>query len=162
MKLGSLDGEAGEVEDGCEFDSCPKGSPAVGFNSSDPRLNYVNSFPVTSMAYGISTLSPKWFQGPPDLAVSGPNVGGLRPYQVWLPTTVLIRRSKSGHPRPIFWHGRGSCRSYQDWNPSYRIQRSYWSAKSMEPIYTSLLHSLRSTCNQPNDHPTQLRKAVSP
>ncbi|KAJ3519908.1 hypothetical protein NM688_g9233 [Phlebia brevispora] len=30
----------------CEFDTCPTGSPAEGFNSSDPRINYVNSFPV--------------------------------------------------------------------------------------------------------------------
>lgn len=77
FKPGSLDGEADEVEEGCEFESCPPGSPAAGFNSSDPRLNYVNSFPVTSIAYGISTLSPKFFQGPPDFAVTGPNVGCL-------------------------------------------------------------------------------------
>ncbi|KIK64940.1 hypothetical protein GYMLUDRAFT_56446 [Collybiopsis luxurians FD-317 M1] len=63
----------------CEFDSCPTGSPAEGFNSSDlfllARLNYVNSFPVDSVRFGIQTLSPTFFGGPPDFVVSGPNVG---------------------------------------------------------------------------------------
>ncbi|KAG8526391.1 uncharacterized protein KY384_000385 [Bacidia gigantensis] len=61
---------------GCEFDSCPRGSPAEGFNASDPGLNYVNSFPVTAMKYGIKTLAPKLFNGGAvDVAVTGPNVG---------------------------------------------------------------------------------------
>jgi len=29
----------------CEFNSCPTGSPGVGHDSSDPRLNWVNGFP---------------------------------------------------------------------------------------------------------------------
>jgi 5'-nucleotidase len=60
----------------CEFDSCPQFSPAEGFNASDPRLNYVNGFPVDAMKYGIETLAPKLLEGAqPDFAVSGPNVG---------------------------------------------------------------------------------------
>ncbi|KAJ5354929.1 hypothetical protein N7541_005973 [Penicillium brevicompactum] len=39
----------------CEFDSCPSGSPAVGYNASEPRLGYVNSYPATSMKYGIES-----------------------------------------------------------------------------------------------------------
>lgn len=31
----------------CEFNTCPTGSPATGFNASDTRLNYVNAFPGT-------------------------------------------------------------------------------------------------------------------
>ena len=38
-------------------------------------MQYVNSYPVTSMKYGINTLSPKFYNGPPDIAVAGPNVG---------------------------------------------------------------------------------------
>lgn len=60
----------------CEFDSCSTGSPAVGYNASNTRLNYVNSYPATSMEYGINTLAPKFFDGVPDFAVTGPNVGG--------------------------------------------------------------------------------------
>ncbi|KAJ5152566.1 uncharacterized protein N7482_009044 [Penicillium canariense] len=59
----------------CEFNSCPSGSPAVGYNASQPRLNYVNSYPATSMEYGISSIGPQFFGGAPDLAVAGPNVG---------------------------------------------------------------------------------------
>jgi len=60
----------------CEFDSCPAGAPAVGFNATDPRLNYVNAFPVDAARFGIETLAPKFFNGQkPDFVVSGSNVG---------------------------------------------------------------------------------------
>ncbi|KAJ3800134.1 sure-like protein [Lentinula aff. detonsa] len=59
----------------CEFDTCPILSPAEGFNASDPRLNYVNSFPVDAVNFGINTLAPELLGGPPDFVVSGPNVG---------------------------------------------------------------------------------------
>ncbi|KAF9074621.1 sure-like protein [Rhodocollybia butyracea] len=59
----------------CEFNTCPTGSPPEGFNASDPRLNYVNSFPVDAVSFGIQTLAPQFFGGPPDFVVSGPNVG---------------------------------------------------------------------------------------
>jgi broad specificity polyphosphatase/5'/3'-nucleotidase SurE len=61
---------------GCEFNSCPANSPAEGSNSSNTRWNYVNSYPVTAMKYGVQTLSPHFFCGNPDLVVSGFNVGG--------------------------------------------------------------------------------------
>lgn len=62
----------------CEYNSCPANTlTPTGTNASDPRLNWVNSFPATSMRYGIDTFGPKiWGTGElPDLAVSGPNVG---------------------------------------------------------------------------------------
>ncbi|KAE9400881.1 sure-like protein [Gymnopus androsaceus JB14] len=59
----------------CEFDTCPIGSPPEGFNASEPTLNYINSFPVNAVAFGIQTLAPQFFGGPPDFVVSGPNVG---------------------------------------------------------------------------------------
>ncbi|KAJ4464744.1 survival protein sure-like phosphatase/nucleotidase [Lentinula edodes] len=59
----------------CEFDTCPILSPAEGFNASDPRLNYVNSFPVDAINFGINTLAPELLGGAPDFVVSGPNVG---------------------------------------------------------------------------------------
>ncbi|KLO08832.1 sure-like protein [Schizopora paradoxa] len=61
---------------GCEFQSCPAGAPPTGNNASDTRLNYVNSFPVTSVRFGIQTVAPLFFDGDgPDFVVSGPNVG---------------------------------------------------------------------------------------
>ncbi|EMD35005.1 hypothetical protein CERSUDRAFT_96919 [Gelatoporia subvermispora B] len=59
----------------CEFDTCPTGSPAEGFNASNPRLNYVNAFPVDAVRFGIQTLAPQFFGSTPDFIVSGPNVG---------------------------------------------------------------------------------------
>ena len=75
--IGSFDAPAIPRTQPCEFNTCPAGSPAQGSDSSNPRLNYVNSYPVTSMRYGIQTLSPKYFGKAPDIAVAGPNVGGL-------------------------------------------------------------------------------------
>ncbi|KAL5501041.1 hypothetical protein ACEPAH_9428 [Sanghuangporus vaninii] len=61
---------------GCEFDSCPAGSPPTGHNESDPRLNYVNSFPATSTRLGITDFGPTFFGGgQPDIVVTGPNAG---------------------------------------------------------------------------------------
>ncbi|KAH9922136.1 sure-like protein [Fomitopsis serialis] len=61
----------------CQFDTCPVGSPPFGFNASDPRLNYVNAYPVDAANYGINvlSLSPQHFGARPDFLVSGPNIG---------------------------------------------------------------------------------------
>ncbi|KAG4443198.1 hypothetical protein IFR05_001340 [Cadophora sp. M221] len=113
---GSLDREPGVVDDGREFDSCPTGSPAVGFNSSDPRLNYVNSFPVTSMAYGISTLSPKFFQGPPDLAVTA-NLDIQVPFSGTV--GAAVEAIKTGIPAIAFSGRSGSQTAWTAPTPSY-------------------------------------------
>lgn len=76
---GSSDATPGTVTSGCQFSSCPAGSPPYGSSSANPRFNYVNSYPVTAMRYGIQTLSPKFFGGAPDIAVAGYNVGGESP-----------------------------------------------------------------------------------
>ncbi|KAJ6526609.1 survival protein sure-like phosphatase/nucleotidase [Mycena vulgaris] len=68
----------------CEFNTCPSGSPAEGFDATDTRLNYVNAFPVDAVRFGIQTLAPKFFGSKPDLVVSGPNVGNN------LGSTVLV------------------------------------------------------------------------
>jgi hypothetical protein len=45
---GSSDAAPKTVDaDGCIHASCPGGSPPTGANATDPRLNYVNSFPVS-------------------------------------------------------------------------------------------------------------------
>jgi 5'/3'-nucleotidase SurE len=75
---GSSDAAPTTVDaDGCIYASCPGGAPATGFNASNPRLNYVNSYPVTSIKFGIDTVAPKIFGAgvKPELAVTGPNVG---------------------------------------------------------------------------------------
>lgn len=77
LRTGSLEGTPKPVgDDGCQFESCPPDSPPAGSDPENPRLNYVNSFPVTAMKFGVSDVAPKFFQGKPDLVVTGPNVGG--------------------------------------------------------------------------------------
>ncbi|GFF41087.1 acid phosphatase [Aspergillus udagawae] len=106
----------------CEFNSCPSGSPATGHNASDPRLNYVNSYPATSMKYGISTAAPPFFNGaPPALAVSGPNVGSNLGLAVYFSGTVGAAHyaSEAGIPAIAF---SGSSGSQTAWNaavPAY-------------------------------------------
>jgi len=88
--IGSSDATPTKVDsDGCIFRSCPPNSPATGANATDPRLNYVNSFPVTSIKNGIDVTAPKLWSGlKPELAVTGPNVGSNVGIQVPFSGTV--------------------------------------------------------------------------
>ncbi|KAL9471051.1 hypothetical protein ACSS6W_008992 [Trichoderma asperelloides] len=60
----------------CEYDSCIGNGSTTGHNDTRPDLNWVNSFPVTAMKYGIDTFGPQlWNGSAPEFAVAGPNVG---------------------------------------------------------------------------------------
>ncbi|KAI0008450.1 sure-like protein [Xylariaceae sp. FL0662B] len=73
---GSSDEEPKARTSVCQYNSCPANSGPVGSNSTNTRLNWVNSFPVTSVRYGIDTFGPQiWNGGKPDIVVAGPNVG---------------------------------------------------------------------------------------
>ncbi|KAK7440005.1 hypothetical protein VKT23_017258 [Stygiomarasmius scandens] len=90
----------------CEFNTCPAGSPPEGLNASDPRINYVNSFPVDAVRFGIQTLAPMFFDGSgPDFVVSGSNVGNnLGPNTVMGSGTVgaACEAAKEGIPSTAF------------------------------------------------------------
>ncbi|OCH88510.1 sure-like protein [Obba rivulosa] len=88
----------------CEFDTCPVGAPPEGFNKSDSRLNYVNSFPVDAVRYGIKTLAPRFFRSPPDFIVSGPNVGNNLGNSVFNSGTVgaACEAAREGLPSTAF------------------------------------------------------------
>ncbi|KAG7447204.1 sure-like protein [Guyanagaster necrorhizus] len=99
----------------CEYDTCPTGSPAEGFNASDPHLNYVNAFPVDSVRYGIQTLAPKFFNGSaPDFVVSGPNVGNNLGSTVLISGTVgtACEAAREGIPSIAFSGATASQVSY--------------------------------------------------
>lgn len=71
----SLDAPPKQVDgDGCQYQSCPPNSPPTGADPTNPRINYVNSFPVTAMKYGIQELTGV-IGGVPELALSGINAG---------------------------------------------------------------------------------------
>ncbi|KAK5807724.1 hypothetical protein VI817_001982 [Penicillium citrinum] len=112
----------------CEFNSCPAGSPAVGHNSSEPRLNYVNSYPATSMKYGINSIGPKFFDGPPDLAVAGPNqVGnniGIAVYFSGTAGAATYAAHHDGIPAIAFSGATGS--------------QTAWNASSSYPHYSQV------------------------
>ncbi|CAK4034748.1 Acid phosphatase [Lecanosticta acicola] len=108
---GSRDKEPTPVaDDGCEFGSCPAGSPPFGNNASMPRFNYVNSYPVTSMRYGLQNLSQIYFGGPPDIAVAGPNVGTNLGLVTTISGTVgaATEAAKEGFPALAFSGSSGS------------------------------------------------------
>ena len=86
--IGSLDQDPSDRSDPCQYDSCPANSGPYGHNVTDPHLNWVNSHPVTSMRYGIDRFAPSFFDGTPDLAVSGPNVGANLGISVFFSGTV--------------------------------------------------------------------------
>ncbi|KAL0952767.1 hypothetical protein HGRIS_006995 [Hohenbuehelia grisea] len=98
----------------CEFNTCPVGSPATGFNASDTRLNYVNAFPADSAKFGIQTLSPKIFGSPPDFVVSGPNIGSNLGSTVMISGTVgaASEAALEGIPSVAFSGASGSQVSY--------------------------------------------------
>ncbi|KAA1112313.1 hypothetical protein PGTUg99_014333 [Puccinia graminis f. sp. tritici] len=58
-----------------EYDTVPVGAPGVGHEPADPRVWYVNAFPLDGIRFGLDTLTPRFYDGMPDLIVTGPNVG---------------------------------------------------------------------------------------
>ncbi|KAJ5633448.1 hypothetical protein N7490_009787 [Penicillium lividum] len=119
------------LTEACEFNSCPSGSPAIGYNASQPRLNYVNSYPATSMKYGINSIGPAHFDGAaPDLAVTGPNVGNNIGLEAWLSGTVgaATYAAKAGIPAIAFSGATGS--------------QTAWNASSTFPHYSQIYADL--------------------
>lgn len=148
-KKGSSDALPVNRTQPCEFDSCPANSPPVGFNASAPQLNWVNSFPVTSIKHGINTLSPEFFNGPPDLAVAGPNVGANLGMTTAVSGTVgaaTYAAHNAGIPAIAF---SGSSGSQTAWNtPSVPLYSQIYAELSRN-LTDSLLAS--GTPFLPND-----------
>ncbi|KAJ4421728.1 hypothetical protein N0V82_003572 [Gnomoniopsis sp. IMI 355080] len=134
---GSSDETPETVTDGCEFDSCPAGSPAIGSNSSEPRFNYVNSYPVTAMRYGIQNLSQTLLEGPPDIAVAGFNVGSNTGLTTLISGTVgaATEASLDGVPGIAF---SGTTGSQVAWTTATQIYQSVYADLSTNVTQTLL------------------------
>lgn len=120
--LGSLDLPPRPRRSPCQFDSCPANSPAIGADPNNSRLEYVNSFPVTSIKNGINELAPRIFDGEvPELAITGPNVGSNLDIQVPFSGTVgaAVEAVKQGIPAIAFSGRSGSAISYTEETPLY-------------------------------------------
>ncbi|KAJ5652943.1 acid phosphatase precursor [Penicillium longicatenatum] len=129
---GSSQGTPTVLTEACEFNSCPSGSPAIGHNASQPRLNYVNSYPATSMKYGINSIGPTYFDGDaPDLAVTGPNVGYNIGIEAFLSGTVgaaTYAAYNAGIPAIAFSGSTGS--------------QTAWNTFSTYPLYSQIYADL--------------------
>ncbi|KAL4907867.1 hypothetical protein BDW74DRAFT_113130 [Aspergillus multicolor] len=121
----------------CEFNSCAAESGAYGSNASDPRLNWVNSYPVTSIAYGIDTLSPTLLDAVPGLAVTGPNVGSNLGLSVYVSGTVGAAHyasSTAGIPAIAFSGADGSPTAWDAEVPNYSAIYAELAAKVVEKV----------------------------
>ncbi|KAF2758006.1 survival protein sure-likephosphatase/nucleotidase-like protein [Pseudovirgaria hyperparasitica] len=105
----------------CEFNSCPANSGPVGADPNNSRLNYVNSYPVTAMKYGIATVSPRELGGAPELAVTGPNVGTNIELQIPFSGTIgaAIEAVKQGIPAIAFSGSTGHRTAFNAATPLY-------------------------------------------
>ncbi|KAK4236354.1 survival protein sure-likephosphatase/ nucleotidase [Achaetomium macrosporum] len=121
----SLDVEPSARTSPCEYDSCPANSGPIGRNETSPRLNWVNSFPVTAMRYGIDTIAPPFWNGAaPELAVSGPNVGSNLFLAVQFSGTVgaAVHAAKSAKIPALAFSG--ASEGNLAWNTTPEPQRS--------------------------------------
>lgn len=93
----------------------------MGFNQSNPDFNYVNSYPVTAIKYGIQNLSSTLLGGAPDIVVSGPNVGSNLWLSVLASGTVgaAVEAVKEGIPAIAFSGATGDKVAWNTPTPNY-------------------------------------------
>ena len=115
----------------------------------------MNSYPVTAMRYGIETLSPKFFGGAPDIAVTGPNVGSNLGVVVLASGTVgaATEAVKEGMCLYICNPKKQCLHAFFDRNSRHCFLWCLWLADCMERSHTLLQHRVRST-----RHPTHIRR----
>ncbi|KAF8520066.1 sure-like protein [Gautieria morchelliformis] len=96
---GSLDYPPTARTERCQWNSCLPGA-SLGYNHSDPMLNYVNSYPVTAVNYALDTLAPKLLHAPPHVVISGPNIGTNIGMSIFVSGTIgaAAAAAKAGVP----------------------------------------------------------------
>ena len=107
------------------------------------------------MRYGIETLSPKFFGGAPDIAVTGPNVGSNLGVVVLASGTVgaATEAVKEGMCLYICNPKKQCLHAFFDRNSRHCFLWCLWLADCMERSHTFLQHRIRST-----RHPTHIRR----
>jgi len=102
-----------------EYDSVPAGSPSVGNDTNNRRLNYVASFPVTSIKYGLQVLAPYVWGAQPDMVLSGPNVGANTGWHDQFSGTIGVAAyaSSTGIPAVAFSGSDSNPRPYTALQP---------------------------------------------
>ncbi|KAH8922789.1 sure-like protein [Atractiella rhizophila] len=112
----SLDLPATPLTSAGQFGTIPAGAPATGSDPNDSRINYVNSFPVTAIKFGIKTVAPRELGGKPDLVITGPNVGSNLGIVTQFSGTVgaATEGVKEGIPAIAFSAAGGVAKSFAD------------------------------------------------
>ncbi|KAL4804133.1 survival protein sure-like phosphatase/nucleotidase [Aspergillus unguis] len=136
---GSRDETPSNRTDACQFDSCPANSGAYGANETDPNLNWVNSYPVTSIKHGIDTLSNEIFNASPDLAVTGPNVGNNLGLVIHLSGTVgaATYAAGAGIPAIAFSGSDGDPVAWDAEVPAYSTIYAELASKLVDRVVSS-------------------------
>ncbi|KAL9941119.1 hypothetical protein V8E36_000607 [Tilletia maclaganii] len=127
-----------------DFGLARRGDPAAGneYNPAagpiDERIWYVNSFPASSVQYGLEVLSPRFFGGPPDLVLTGPNEGNNLGLSYLVSGTYGAARYavQQGIPAIAFSTGNSTHRSYKD------LAGSTDQAETYARIATELIQAL--------------------
>ncbi|KAK5993837.1 Acid phosphatase [Cladobotryum mycophilum] len=139
---GSSDADPAARKDPCEYNSCPGNNGPVGTNTTRPDLNWVNSYPVTAIKYGIDTFGPQLWDGQkPEFAVTGPNVGTNLFVQVPFSGTVgaaVYAAHNEGIPSIAF---SGASTGNLAWNTSPVPQRSLVYAQLATQLTNKVLAS---------------------
>ncbi|KAE8418109.1 survival protein sure-like phosphatase/nucleotidase [Aspergillus pseudocaelatus] len=133
----TADGHSVVISAPAENKSGTEGSPAVGNNATQPRWNYVNSYPVTSIKYGIQNLSTTYFNGNPDLAVTGPNVGANLGVANAISGTVgaaCYAAHDAGIPAIAFSGSSGSATAWDDPTPEYATIYAQLATKVVDKV----------------------------
>jgi len=65
----------GPLTHDCDGGTVRAGAPGVGSDPEVPSIHYVDGTPVMALLYGLDVLVSSSWGTPPDLVVSGPNVG---------------------------------------------------------------------------------------
>ncbi|KAI0337676.1 sure-like protein [Trametopsis cervina] len=131
----------------CEFDSCPAFSPAYGYNRSDTRLNYVNAAPSDACHYGGTTLAIETWDTPPNLVVSGPNVGNNLQYAVFTSGTIgAASRAVADNIPAVAFSGSSASTSQEPWTllASTPVSPSILAARMYASLTTFFLRALSS------------------
>ncbi|KAF1912706.1 hypothetical protein BDU57DRAFT_458790 [Ampelomyces quisqualis] len=116
-----FDEELEIVKDGCVHNSCPEGSPPIGANATDPRLNYVNSYTQVAVRYGIRAMGPRlWHGKKPELVLLGPDFfNALGFFQYFSPSmrAAMSVATNEGIPAIVFDGATGSPTPWHDPTP---------------------------------------------
>lgn len=116
---GSLSATPKPLTEPGQYGTIPAGAPAVGHNTTDDHLWYVNAYPVDGVNFGLRNLSFTYLGGPPTFILTGPNQGSNLGIATLFSGTVgaAVAGAKAGIPAIAFSGSSGKAHSYTGLQP---------------------------------------------